>query len=650
MATLTGQVIGRYQILDRVGQGGMATVYKAYDPMENREVAVKVLSSLAAESPHFTARFAREAKTVAELRHPNIVPVWDYGEDEGKHYLVMPLLEVGSLADRLMNGPLKPRESGQIVSQVCEALDYAHRSGVVHRDVKPSNILLDKDGNALVSDFGLVYIENASVSLTGSALIGTPAYMSPEQARGEKVTPATDQYAFGVVLYELATGQLPYDGETPMAVAIKHITNPIPFPREQNPNVPPAIENVILKATAKDPADRFESMAALGQAFQAALEFALNPKSFPMPKIDVPDSVLASHAADLGAEQPEEERRRRPLLVPLMLAILLLFLFIPARAFGLLDFLDGSSGTAEGTGLTVADLSSPQLTAMAGTLEVMSTQLAEAQGTQLSPEEMQTAVVGSFLGTQESGDSGLIGLGNPKRSPTPTAEGTGESTGTPGASSTIPPTATQGPTQPGQPSDTPYPSATSGGPPPATNPPPTQVTATTAAPPVIISPAPPSATPTKTPTKTPTITSSPTFTPTRTLVPTATMTPVPPTEAPIVVPCSALWLRGGDVSGREVWWELGNDGGLPVKIIAIFIDWPPMNQKLDEIKLGGDRIWDVHDDTPPTTIDSGWSGGNREVPPGSSKDLMFKFHKNAVPSGYAVDVTLDNGCVVSGNH
>jgi hypothetical protein len=128
------------------------------------------------------------------------------------------------------------------------------------------------------------------------------------------------------------------------------------------------------------------------------------------------------------------------------------------------------------------------------------------------------------------------------------------------------------------------------------------------------------------------------------------MTPVPPTEAPVVVPCSGLWLGGGDVSGREVWWELGNDGGSPVKITAIFIDWPPMNQKLDEIKLGGDRIWDVHDDTPPTTIDSGWSGGNREVPSESSKDLLFKFHRNAEPSGYAVNVTLDNGCVVSGNH
>jgi hypothetical protein len=644
VATLTGQMIGRYQILDRVGQGGMATVYKAYDPVENREVAVKVLSSLAAESPHFTARFQREAKTVAELRHPNIVPVWDYGEDEGKHYLVMPLLQVGSLADRLMQGPLKPRESGRIVSQVCDALDYAHQSGVIHRDIKPSNILLDHEGNALVSDFGLVYIENASVSLTGSALIGTPAYMSPEQARGDKVTPATDQYAFGVVLYELATGQLPFDGETPMAVAIKHITNPIPFPREQNPNVPLSVERVILKATAKEPEDRFESMAALGQAYRDALEFALDPKSFPMPKIDVPDSVLASHVAKLRADEPEDDRRRKPFLVPLALAILFLLLLLPARAFGLLGFLDTLSGSAEGNALTVADLSGPQLTAMAGTLEAMSTQLAEAQGTQLSPEEMQTAVVGSFLGTQESGSSGLIGLGNLKNSPTPTAAL--DDTGTPGATATLPPTSIPTSTNPVLPSDTPYPTATSGGPPTATYPPPTVAISTTAAPPVITSPAPPTAPPTKTPTITP----SPTYTSTRTLIPTATMTPIPPSATPIVVPCSALWLGGGEDSAREVWWQLGNDGGLAVKIAAIFIDWPPSNQKLDEVKLGGDRIWDVHDDTPPSLIDSGWSGGSREVAPGSSKDLLFKFHKNVEPSGYVVEVTLDNGCVVAGAH
>lgn len=645
MATLTGQIIGRYRILDRVGQGGMATVYRAYDPVEGRNVAVKVLSTLAAESPHFTARFEREARTVAELRHPNIVPVWDYGEAGGKHYLVMPLLELGSLADRLGNGPIRPRESGRIVEQVCQALDHAHRRGVIHRDIKPSNILLDQDGNALVSDFGLVYIENASISLTGSALIGTPAYMSPEQARGEKVTSATDQYSFGVVLYELATGQLPYDGETPMAVAIKHVTDPLPFPRARNPNVPVAIEQLILKATAKEPADRFDSMAALGEAYRAALEYALDPKSNPPPKIDVPESVTALRLENLKSKRPEEQRRRKLMWLPLTLAMLLLLLLLPGRAPGLLGSLDLFSGLAKGTGLTVADLSGPQLTAMAGTLEVMSTQLAEAQGTSLSPEEMQTAVVGSFLGTQESGGSGFAGPGSSKRSPTPTVGSPSEIAASPAASSSLPPTVTSAPTVPGQPSETAHPSATSGIPATSTNPPPTQVIGTTAVPTQAVSPG----LPTWTPSATRTATSSPTATPTWTTAPTFTMTPVPPTATPAVVPCSALWLGGGGSLLKRVWWDLGNDGDLPVEITAISIDWPGSNQRLDEVTLGGEGIWDKRDDSPPTAIDSNWAGGSREIAPGSSSNLAFIFHKLAASSGYTVDVTLDNGCVVSAN-
>jgi serine/threonine-protein kinase len=642
MATLTGQKIGRYQILDRVGQGGMATVYKAYDPLEDRHVAVKVLSSLAADSPHFNARFQREAKVVSELQHPNIVPVWGYGEDNGQAYLVMPLLEVGSLADRLRKGPLKLRESGRIVKQVAEGLDYAHQRGVVHRDIKPSNILLDSDGNALISDFGLVYIENASVSLTGSALIGTPAYMSPEQARGEKVTPRTDQYAFGIVLYELATGQLPFDGETPIAVAIKHITSPIPLPRETNPNVPQAVQNVILKATAKDSSDRFESMADLGNAFQAALEYALDPKSNPQPKIEVPASVIESHMKDLGGEEMPERRRRKPVFAWLTAAIVLLLLFFPARAFGLLGDFDRSTGSAEGTGLTVADLSAPQLTSMAGTLEVMSTQLAQAQGPQLSQDEMQTAVVKAWLGTQDSAQGSSLDLGAPKVSPTPTVGLTAGLSATPGPSATAGPTATTGPTLPAGPSPTSFPSATSPGLPTATNPAPTGVPPTTAAPTASNTSVPP------TMTTTPSITPTATFTPTWTSVPTST-TPPEPTAMTDEVPCSALWLGGGSVSGNKVEWDIGNDGGFVVKITAIYLNWPASNQKLDEVSLDGAKIWEGHDSSPPSTIDSGWRPGNREIPPGSSKRLTFIFHVNAEPSGYGVGVTMNNGCVVTGS-
>src|SRR3990172_1986900 len=663
MATLTGQKIGRYQILDRVGQGGMATVYRAYDPLQDKHVAVKVLSSLAADSPHFNARFQREAQVVSELQHPNIVPVWGYGEDNGQAYLVMPLLEVGSLADRLRSGPLKPRESGRIVKQVAEGLDYAHQRGVVHRDIKPSNILLDSDGNALISDFGLVYIENASVSLTGSALIGTPAYMSPEQARGEKVTPRTDQYAFGIVLYELATGQLPFDGETPMAVAIKHITSPIPLPRETNPNVPQAIQNVILKATAKDSNDRFESMADLGNAFQAALEYALAPKSNPQPKIEVPSSVIESHMKDLRGEEIPERRRRKPVIAWFTAAIVLLLLFFPSPTFFLLGNFDRSTGSAEGTGLTVADLSAPQLTAMAGTLEVMSTQLADAQGTRLSPEEMQTAVVVSWLGTQEVAQGGLLDLGGPKTSSTPTIGSTASESTTPGPSPTLGPSATTAPTLPGAPSPTTAPSATSPGSPTATNPGPTATPPTAPGPTTTNTPVSPTATrtpgttaspsvtttrtPTPSATRTPSVTTSPTFTPSWTSVPTSTNAPEP-TAVTEEVPCSALWLGGGSVSGKKVEWDLGNDGGFVVKITAIYIDWPASNQKLDEVSLDGSKIWDGNDNDPPPTIDSAGRPASRETPPGSSKPLTFTFSDNAEPSGYAVGVTMNNGCVVTG--
>jgi len=639
MATLTGQVVGRYQILERVGQGGMATVYKAYDPVEGRNVAVKVLSSLAADSPHFTARFQREAKVVSELRHPNIVPVWDYGQDDDMHYLVMPLLEMGSLSDRLMNGPLKPRESGRVVKQVTEALDYAHQHGVVHRDMKPSNILLDEEGNALVSDFGLVYIQDASVSLTGSALIGTPAYMSPEQAQGEKVTPATDQYAFGIVLYELATGQLPYDGETPMAVAIKHITNPMPFPRERNPNVPAAVEHVILKATAKDPGDRFESMAMLGEAYKAALDHALDPNGNALPRLELPASVLNSHLT-VPLDSPQGRPKKRVMtLVLLAAAMLLALVFCPAGPLGLPGIMQRLSGSAEGTVLTVADLSAPQLTAMSGTLQVMSTQLAEAQGTQLSPEDMQTAVVGAFLGTQGSESTIPVGLGDPKRSPTSTATGPSDGTAAPGASSTVPPTPTTGPTVPGQPSNTPNPSATTGAAPSATSPLPTLAIPTTVVPTLINTPGLPS----WTPTATRTLTSSPTITPS------PTSTSPPPT--PTMDPCSQLNLGGFQVGGQEVEIEVINNSGVALKIVGLHLDWPPANSRLKKIELSGDEIWNGADNNPPTDIpaEGGWNGPSfrRWVGAGAVKPLVLFFNSDADSSGYWLNLEFDNGCTIS---
>src|SRR3990172_6728294 len=203
VASLTGRVFSFYHILDRIGQGGMGTVYRALDRKANREVAIKFISPVIAQQEVFLNRFRREVKAVARLHHPHIVPVLDYGEQHGYAYLVMPLLEVGTLMDQLARGPVALELGARVMDQVASALTHAHRHGIVHRDVKPSNILLDRDHDAMLSDFGMAQFHDASVSLTGSGLIGTPAYMAPEQASGGPVDARCHQYALRVVLFYL---------------------------------------------------------------------------------------------------------------------------------------------------------------------------------------------------------------------------------------------------------------------------------------------------------------------------------------------------------------------------------------------------------------------------------------------------------------
>jgi serine/threonine-protein kinase len=275
MAGLTGQRIGRYEILEQIGRGGMAAVYRAFDQDNDRYVAIKVVAPHLSEDPNFEQRFRLEAQVLRDLRHPNIMPVEDYGELEGYAYLVMPFLKVGTLTDRLIEGPVSPSYGALLVQQIAEALQYLHDEGVVHRDVKPSNILLDEQGNALISDLGLARLQESHASLTGAMMVGTPAFISPEQARGEKANVLSDQYSLGVILYLLTTGELPFDAETPLAVAIKHISEPLPTIQTVSPNVPETVERVILRATAKDPGERFGSVSEMNFAFQAAMSTEL---------------------------------------------------------------------------------------------------------------------------------------------------------------------------------------------------------------------------------------------------------------------------------------------------------------------------------------------------------------------------------------
>lgn len=278
--------IGRYEIIDELGRGGMATVYRANDPRFEREVALKVLPRELLHDPQFRVRFEREAKTIAMLEHPFIVPVYDFGEEDGQPYFVMRYMTGGSLADRIRStGTLNVAQSARIMDGLCAALDEAHQKGIIHRDLKPANILFDRAGEPCVSDFGIAKITQSQTNVTAGAMLGTPAYMSPEQAQGEKVDARSDIYALGIILFEMLTGRQPYESDTPMGVAVKHITEPVPHILDLNPELPPGVEAIIEKAMAKDRDARFQTAGefsaaltavAQGMGGQEALETAAN--------------------------------------------------------------------------------------------------------------------------------------------------------------------------------------------------------------------------------------------------------------------------------------------------------------------------------------------------------------------------------------
>ena len=271
-----GENVGPYRIIEQFGQGGMATVFKAYHASLDRYVALKVLHPAFNQDPNFEARFQREARVVAKLEHPNIVPIYDYAEHEKRPYLVMKFIEGITLKARMDAGSLSSDEITKIVDAVGSALAYAHKQGVLHRDIKPSNVLMATDGQIYLADFGLARIAQSGEStLSSDMIMGTPQYISPEQAMGKAdLDQRTDLYSFGVMLYEMVVGKVPFNADTPFSIIHDHIYSPLPLPRVINPNVPESVERVLLKVLAKERDDRFEDATKLVIAFKEAWNVA----------------------------------------------------------------------------------------------------------------------------------------------------------------------------------------------------------------------------------------------------------------------------------------------------------------------------------------------------------------------------------------
>jgi serine/threonine protein kinase len=263
--------IGRYQIIKELGRGGMATVYHANDPSFERDVAVKVLPRAFLHDPQFRARFEREAKTVAALEHSAIVPVYDFGEEDGQPYIVMRMMSGGDLADKLKQGSLDFEEAKKIINRLGASLDAAHAKGIIHRDLKPGNILFDQYNNAYLSDFGIARLAHGSHTLTGENIIGTPAYMSPEQVQGEKdIDGRSDLYSLGIIFYQMLQGNTPFQATTPAKVMMMHILEPVPDLAMIQPDIPPQVQEWLHKLLAKEPDDRFSSAKEMSEALEAA--------------------------------------------------------------------------------------------------------------------------------------------------------------------------------------------------------------------------------------------------------------------------------------------------------------------------------------------------------------------------------------------
>jgi serine/threonine protein kinase/Tol biopolymer transport system component len=368
------QRFAEFDLIETIGQGGMATVYKAFQPSVGRYVAIKVLPRQYSEDPAFTKRFQREARMIARLEHRSVLPVYAYGEFEGQPYIVMRLLESGSLRKRLFQGRLPLPTIARMLEQIAEGLDYAHQQGIVHRDIKPSNILLDERDNAYLTDFGIAKMLGTTTHVTTEGVVGTPHYMSPERCRGKSATPASDIYSLGAILFELVTGQPPFDADTPLAVMYMHVREPIPSVREIDPCLPAAIDDVIARAMTKEPEDRCPTAVDLAADFKEAVAGSIQtapppPPPAPPPPPPAPPPPPRKEASRPGAlAQPSLKPRSMRWLGSIVLPIAVFALIITGLAFwpqiggwlqGKLPIISDSTTLPDGESATPGEESTP---------------------------------------------------------------------------------------------------------------------------------------------------------------------------------------------------------------------------------------------------------------------------------------------------
>lgn len=385
---MIGETLGPYRIIEQIGAGGMATVFKAYEPGIDRYVALKLLPAQYYHDAQFRKRFEREARAVARLEHMNILPVYAYGEDRGHMYMAMRLMPWGTLSQRIRSvGALPFDEAARTLAQMASALDYAHSQGVLHRDVKPANILLDASGNAFLTDFGIARIVADSALTSSGVIMGTPAYMAPEQCHAAAdVMPAADQYALGIILYEMLTGRVPFRAETPLAVVLMQLNDPLPLPSQFRPEMNEEIERVLLKALAKRPDDRFANCITMSVMFNQALaapgssvsrepastlveERLTSALQSPVQDSREVGTALPTRRSGLDAPAPTEKPGRRPSsgvasgwfwpLIGLALAAATLAALILLFGGNLAGLLGGTASEATATEVVIAPTACP---------------------------------------------------------------------------------------------------------------------------------------------------------------------------------------------------------------------------------------------------------------------------------------------------